>query len=415
MTSEVLIMNRQSVALAADSAVTTRSSSSQLVTMEAEKLFQIGETIALMVYNRGDLVGRSWGQIAEAFVAREGLKDYPTVGAAAEAFLDFVTHNPDLFPASEVEMEFQSMCAYMFHIILEHARYTMADGNTEMRDIGEAIDTALDVYLRHLSTLNDGSPRGVIASFAELDEEGFADAYGRFVETAIEGMFKGHDLSPLTLLKLKRYIYLCVTRSTFIEPFAGMVFAGFGANDTFPTSAVHYSSFLLPGGKFKRLAGGETTISAMNGPRGIVQTFAQADMTHTFIRGIHPDLFDQVADLAYIAAEEAASRALTEAGVDDNTRARVMERMHDQHLPQIADEYERYIAMISQSQFVDPVLNVVEAAGKKQLAEMAKVMVELNVIKTELHQKQTGVGGHIDTAMITRKHGFEWFANKNES
>jgi hypothetical protein len=414
MTSEVLIMNRQSLALAADSAVTTGGGGMDpLVTLEAEKLFQIGEHVALMVYNRGDLIGRSWSQIAEAFVSKHGLKSYSSVEACANALFEFMEHNRTLFPEREEQVEFQSMAAYLFSVVEEHARFMVEDPASGIDDTIPAIDTAVAVYIHHLEFQPDGSPREANSCFADLSEQAFSAAQGQSIDAVIGAVFQQNSLPKATRDRLRHFIWLAVTRDVFVEPYTGMVIAGFGNEDTFPTAELHVSSFMV-GGKLKRMQMDRSAVAGLDGPRAIVRTFAQADMTHTFMRGIHPFLLEQVTDLAFIASEEAARSALKEAGVDEITAKRVMETMTERHLPAIAAQYERYVQMLAHGQFTEPVLSVIEAAGKRQIAEIAKVLVELNIIRDELHQHQRGVGGAVDVAMITRKGGFEWHANKND-
>lgn len=411
MTSEVLIMNRQGVALAADSAVTTRSGGSALVTMEAEKVFEIGQSIGLMVYNRGDLVGRSWSQIAHAFHSHNGGRAYGSVQEAADGLFAFMQSNQDLFPPQEAQAEFSGLVGYLFAIVVDHARFMM-QGEGGLADEIEAFRVALDIYRNHVRMDHRGEPRAALPVFADMSPEGFETEHGPTINAVIDMMFPGEPPADDLRTAMHEYIFYAVTRPVFIEPFTGMVFAGFGENDTFPTSEVYFSSFLT-GGRLKRQHNGTLAMSGVAGPRGIVSTFAQADMTHTFMRGIHPYLYEQMTDLAIIAAEVAAQTALEEAELDEEKVAEVMARMQAQHLPQIARTYEHYVSTIAQQEFTEPVLKVVEAAGKRQIAEIARILVELNIIKGELHQRQSGVGGDIDVAMITRKHGFEWYANKN--
>ena len=76
-------------------------------------------------------------------------------------------------------------------------------------------------------------------------------------------------------------------------------------------------------------------------------------------------------------------------------------------------EFIRVSQAVSQEEFIDPFINVVSASGKRQLADTAKSLVELNILKTTLHMTNTGVGGDVDVVMITRTHGVEWFAQKS--
>lgn len=62
MTAEIGILNRQGVALAADSAVTLGLNGKQKVLNSANKLFNLikGHPVGLMVYGNGNFLGIPW-------------------------------------------------------------------------------------------------------------------------------------------------------------------------------------------------------------------------------------------------------------------------------------------------------------------------------------------------------------------
>lgn len=66
MTAEIAIINRQAIALAADSAVTVGR---KRVWKNTNKLFSLGPAndIGVMVYNTGDFLGVSWEVIVKEF------------------------------------------------------------------------------------------------------------------------------------------------------------------------------------------------------------------------------------------------------------------------------------------------------------------------------------------------------------
>ena len=90
-----------------------------------------------------------------------------------------------------------------------------------------------------------------------------------------------------------------------------------------------------------------------------------------------------------------------------------LERLAKTALPKLTGEFIETVQSVSQEEFIDPFINVVSASGKKQLAETARSLVELNILKSNLHMVQTGVGGDVDVAMISRTGGLEWYASKS--
>ena len=81
MTSEVVVMNRAGVALAADSAVTVERGDSQKVRHLAMKLFTLSKyrPVGVMVYNNASLLGVPMETIIKLFRRRLGKKAYGTL------------------------------------------------------------------------------------------------------------------------------------------------------------------------------------------------------------------------------------------------------------------------------------------------------------------------------------------------
>ena len=136
-------------------------------------------------------------------------------------------------------------------------------------------------------------------------------------------------------------------------------------------------------------------------------------MTHAFLRGVHPYMFDVMASMNMVTNEAASEIALRKAGLGEDEITRIMGEMRDSELLSLSAEFIHTARTISQEEFIDPFIAVVAASGKKQMGETAKALVELNILKSDLHQTQTGVGGEVDVAMISRTGGFEWYAKKS--
>ena len=68
MTSEVVVMNRLAVALAADSATTVSGPNSQKIWNSANKLFALSKThpVGVMFYNNASILGVPWETIIKA-------------------------------------------------------------------------------------------------------------------------------------------------------------------------------------------------------------------------------------------------------------------------------------------------------------------------------------------------------------
>ncbi|WP_019959734.1 hypothetical protein [Woodsholea maritima] len=412
MTSEVMIMNRQAIALAADSAVTYGGGTDSVVTLEAEKILTLSPTIALMVYSRGDVLGRSWSQIAHAFRKEYGDQDYASVEECAATFFAFIDNNRRLFPEDDEREEFEDLLRAAFSTVLDYAKGLRNYPHSPYASDESAFEAALDMYRRMLALDEGGEVRDTLAVFEDFTQEDFNGLYGALIDALIIEALGIYGEDEAVRAKLYDFAYMLMVKPAFLETYAGLVFAGFGQDDIFPVYSHYYASILV-NGVMKRGHDETIHVAVDDGPSAFVRTFAQADMTHAFLRGVHPTMFDLMISLNMRANEIAAEVALTEAGLSRDQVVEVMGRMQDHVLPELSMEFIRVSQAVSQEEFIDPFIKVVSASGKRQIAETAKSLVDLNILKTNLHMVQTGVGGDVDVVMISRTHGVEWFAQKS--
>lgn len=411
MTSEVMIMNRQAIALAADSAVTYGGGPDPVVTLEAEKILPLTGSVALMVYSRGDVLGRSWSQLAHAFRKQHAQTEFSSVADCARAFFAFLDGNRQLFPEREEREEFAELMRAAFLTLMNHARAMASYPGAGYADDAEAFEAALELYRSHLANDENGRPRADLEVFAHLTRERFYELYGSMLDQLIADALGSFGQEDAMRARLFDFAYMIVTKPAFLEPYAGLVFAGFGTSDIFPVYVHHYASILVDG-VMKRAHDETTAVGVDDGPNAFVRTFAQADMTHAFLRGIHPLMFDMMISMNLITNEAAAEAALREAGLEADAASNVMERLGQGTLPALTGHFIKAAHHVSQEEFVNPFIQVVAASGRRQIAETAKSLVELNILKNSLHMTQTGVGGDVDVVMISQTNGVEWYARK---
>lgn len=108
MTAEIGILNRNAVALAADSAVTLDLPEGPKIYL-VNKLFTLSkyEPVGVMVYGNADLMGVPWETIIKGYRAQLGTRSFRTVDGYAGDLLNFVESNRKYFPP-----ESQEVCCY---------------------------------------------------------------------------------------------------------------------------------------------------------------------------------------------------------------------------------------------------------------------------------------------------------------
>ncbi len=92
MTAEIVVINRNGVAMAADSAVTIGR---ERVWQTANKLFSLSpyNDIGIMIYGAGSFQGHSWETIIKCFRQDCSTKEFQTVEACTKSFIAFLKSN----------------------------------------------------------------------------------------------------------------------------------------------------------------------------------------------------------------------------------------------------------------------------------------------------------------------------------
>jgi hypothetical protein len=91
MTAEVVVMNREAIALAADSAVTVTAGGNQKVFV-TNKIFGLSthRPVGVMIFSAANVMSAPWEPIVKAFRAELGSKGFGTVERYAKTFLRYV-------------------------------------------------------------------------------------------------------------------------------------------------------------------------------------------------------------------------------------------------------------------------------------------------------------------------------------
>ena len=103
MTAEIAIMNKEAIALATDSAVTTTGESGQKIFTSANKLFALSKyhPVGIMVYGNANFMDIPWETIIKIYREKElGKKAFKTLEEYARGFIAFLDNGNSLFPDS---------------------------------------------------------------------------------------------------------------------------------------------------------------------------------------------------------------------------------------------------------------------------------------------------------------------------
>ena len=288
MTAEIAILNKNAVALAADSAVTLRNPDNQKVYNTANKLFMLSKyhPVGIMVYGSADLIGIPWETVIKMFRSELNTTNFDRLVQFAEHFIRFLEGNRLLFPVSVQESEFVGMCQWVLSQVQQkidvkiQAEITSNEGIDDLgveRVIAEVTAEELQTWqqYRRLDCFPPDFEDELLSSYSGSLRQLVGDVFGQL---------------PINHVR-DQLLQICAFRATkdwWSLKSGGIVIAGFGKNDFLPV--VHsytVESMVNNRVKYDRIAGLSNDMGESHA--AMILPFAQAEIVYRFIRGIDPD------------------------------------------------------------------------------------------------------------------------------
>ncbi|MGV6801145.1 MAG: hypothetical protein ACWA5L_04405 [bacterium] len=426
MTSEVVLMNRQAVAMAADSAVTISGANYLKTYQSVDKLFPLveGQPIAVMIYNNAELMSTPWETVISLYREQAAGRPQDTVEAYARDFLNFLSGNPELFPPDHQDTEFFKHVAVVFSVIaqdfdrqIEHFKQSKA-GN--IRDhVTSIFEFVVDQLYNDYETNLDNSPRGNLEAFPQGMDEQIRRRYSGEINELINSLyaslrqeFSSLSLSDSVRAKLQDIAVFSVTKDAFFEHYTGVVFSGFGRLDKFPSMRSYLCSSVVLG-LLKHRQDRMADMKSDSGP--VVQPFAQDRMIRTFLTGMDRYLwmfmFGETLKLTTNMVTDLIGRA---PGMTDEQRQTMFQDYSENNMILALREFFGSIEQYQHVVHTMPIYRAIQTLPKAELGETAASLIKLNSFQQKVMNSIETVGGPIDVAVITRNGGLEWRKEKPE-
>jgi hypothetical protein len=407
VTSEIALMNRSAVALAADSAITVRywehGKQQTRYNKSANKLFELSclNPIGMMIFETANCQGVAWELLAKWF--RDQTPPAPCVKLEdyAAAFLGYVEGH-DVFPPEFQKRQFNSdvrgVAGRIVAELLREDSYKNAVApadklaesaklmqQTEAKiDADEfvgnadqaALDAALADHVAQIEALLTGDP--FYSSFAPVIN------FQMLSRLAIKGLFK---LNHTTL------------------NYTGIVIAGFGEKDYFPRLIAYrcYGAIL---GKLIYVPTKEGVRSTSQENTSEILSFATDDMIRTFIFGISTSGLVEL-DRDFEQGVNLLEEELKKAGLLDQA-ANIAGPKEKAKQTFGAEVIRQFVRLNS-----TPLHRAVSNLSIRELAELSETLVSLESLKERVTRPSEGVSGPIDVAVISKSDGFIWIKRKH--
>lgn len=413
MTAVVGILNKQAVAIAADSAVSMDGNGGRKIFNRANKIFTLSKhrPVGIMIYGFADFLSTPWEVIIKVYREQLGKRSFDTLNEFQLDFIKFLRLKS--FYATQ-EQESLALADFLFkmtnEVISEVVKETQGkiDLNTPLgqNELLTKIEEKTDTYIAKF----EGEAR-YCEDLAGLERGDFdARTVGLFPDI-FKRSFDDYGYVPSDNLKekLKNLAYVFIKTKETITNYTGLVFAGFGDEEIYPSLIAGNISFPI-GDKLKYYVEPAQGSTISNYNSSGICPFGQIDVINTILTGVDP-LLENVYLANFKASFEKYNKDLLQLLGQQNPAisAQISALNIDTLIAGIKSKTEDS----KFSNYIQPLINAVTSLSKEDLVEMAESLIYLTYLKRRITFAEESVGGPVDVAVISKGDGFIWIKRKH--
>jgi hypothetical protein len=404
MTAEVAIANASAVALAADSAVTIGG---QKIYNSALKLFSLSKIapVGVMIYGNAGLLHVPWETLIKSFRKQLAGTTYETLEEYANDFIKYLQNKPGIF-TKEAQADWIKGNVYAYFRLLQ--KQMIDELKPIFEEKGEVDAEAVSKALAKVISIHrDAFEKQPYAD--EMDESTFGDVreqHKDLFKLVKEQVFEEAKLSSATAAKLYDIAAFLHVKQVFSTGVSGIVIAGYGEEELYP-SIVTFDIEGVVGDRLKYRRNLDKTHKIRAGMECRIIAFAQEDMVATFMNGLNPHVLQFLQ--SYMNKLFDRLPELIESEAVEEEEIRKFKSQSRKLLRGFFDEFGKHIS----EEHANPVLRMVTALPKDELAAMAEALVNLTAFKRRMTEAIETVGGPIDVAVISKGDGLVWVKRKH--
>lgn len=409
MTAEVAVLNGHGISLAADSAVTLGQDARKIYT-SADKLFQLHQSdpVGVMIYGNANIGGLPWETVIKAFRSELKKDSYDTLSEYAERLKDFLQNNPEIFSKGREERHIGLLCRSLLLHVRDQLKNRIDAEAAKKNGLVEQEVAALcgEIFAKQLASILERNHLEILGTGA-ADE--IRSRYSSEIIKSKEEIFGSLPIDVEASSNLISLVVEMLARHYFGPMKGGIVVAGFGKKQYFPELiSYEIEEFVLGKPRMVKLNG----VAISDDNLGCIVPFAQQEMVHAFMEGVNRELMSHIqssADSLFNGSIEAILGFIRNR--DKSLADELEQKVTGPHKSSIKKLF--YDWGEKRTAFWHPVLQIVAALPKDELAAMAEALVNLTKFRRRVTTTRETVGGPIDVAVITKGDGFVWVKRKH--
>jgi hypothetical protein len=404
MTAVVGILNKQGIAIAADSAVTVSGTNNRKVYNSANKIFTLSKycPVSVAIYNNAQFMGIPWEILIKEYRKQLGKNSFNTLSEYKDDFFNWLKENKYFTKQEDVENNaFNDFMAFI-QAVINDANKKYQDFKNNFQD--NLIDF-LDNYIK-----NEIPRHAKVDSLKDTDENYLKKILEKRLPEVVNIIKKNLKVDfndDLVTEKLISAYYQFIIHDQFLS-FSGLIFSGFGEKELFP-QLIPVNVSIVFDNQLRFMTDDSKVAEITNQNNACIRPFAQTDVIDTILQGISPELNNLSAKVFGDFIHE----FLKEIKDLKDMPEQVVNKLNELNVKKYIQEYKSNFGNIISQKYVSPLMGAVSQLSKEDLAEMAESLVYLTYLKRRFTMTEESVGGPVDIAVITKGDGFVWIKRKH--
>ena len=393
MSSGVCIINRNGIALAADSAGTYYRN--KMFYNSTNKVFSLSEKsiCGAIIYSNLRIYGLSIEQMLMEF--RGYLDSEPRFSDFFDIlpiFRKFIELKYDYYKFRDAERE---KCIELIQLLVD----TWGGKIKAVINLADA-ENQIDILIKELSEYINAGPFAPDYDVTQHIQTTYYNEFEAHINRVVPELKNYPERMEALWCAISSYDKLALQRDE--KSYTGILFAGYGQDDAFP-KYLHIELSKIVGGQAKIII--KEKYDSLGGSK--IQPLAQVDEIYTFCKGISQLFIDSIPQ----SVETAINGRIDglPASYTDDQKNEIRNA-----LSECKKDVLREINQTIRTKNLDPIFESVALIPLPEMAFLAENLVNITTLKRtySLDGNQQTVGGPTDVAVLSKGEGFRWIKRK---
>lgn len=398
-------------------AVTLQVGGNEKVYNSADKIFEISskDPIALMVYNSLEINGVPIEVISKKYRDKHCSHNAKSVEEFSEKFLEYLSSLPapkhtideNIYLSIAPELEnIKEICSLITTSVLQN----LSNEDQPLEKIQNKILNELHTSLTNrLSEIKAHNP---LPWAKNITVDDILHSHSDTIDPSIEFKLKGLFIPDKIRQLAKQIAAETLLRGTESDHVTGLVFAGFGQEEMFPT-LISYEVYGITAGKLKYRKIDHIDIDRTKNISAEIIPFAQQDVSDRFIYELDAPFLEITKKFFQGSLNAFCSSVKEFIETRDLELANALAPVLSEASIKMMEEFQSNVVPDQLHRSKQQIADMVRFMPKQELATLAESLVHITSLKRRFSAEAESVGGPIDVVMITRSEGLVWIKRKH--